>query len=549
MMSPQRSMRRAAAWIVTTCAACCAILLPARGVAAPATASTRPVAPASFKNVPGVVIAHSPASSGIYIGSPGICRLADGTYLAKHDEFGPKSSEHVSSITRVYRSIDRGASWSPLAVIDGLSWSSLFEHRGALYFVGATREHGQLVAMRSSDGGATWTKPIDGKSGLIRKGMWHTAAGPVLVHAGRLWRAVEDAEAGGGWGERYRPHMMSIPVDGDLLDAEQWTITPAIPRDGGWLGGKFTVAIEGNAVLTPDGRVCNVLRTNDDDVAGVVFVSADGKRLEIDPAFDRCHFPGASKKFTIRYDEVTRLYWTLSNPVAEKDLGQDPGGTRNTLVLASSPDLREWTVRTVLLHHPDPEKHAFQYVDWVVEGEDLLVVSRTAFDDGLGGARRGHDANFLTFHRFKNFRRLTPADGVAVAPPEKVDLDLGGLRVTGHGFSTTTLRDGERAFSNRDYVWRGVPEPLRGATITRGAGGFRGRIQVEATSPRTIYLATGGAVASRELPGFTRRDDLSFSYTDRKNTPITVFERRLEPGAPLLLPQDRWTGTLLIVAK
>jgi hypothetical protein len=31
-------------------------------------------------------------------------------------------------------------------------------------------------------------------------------------------------------------------------------------------------------------------------------------------------------------------------------------------------------------------------------------LSRTAFDDGLGGAHNAHDANFLTFHRIENIR-------------------------------------------------------------------------------------------------------------------------------------------------
>ncbi|MFO7901922.1 MAG: hypothetical protein R6U98_04625, partial [Pirellulaceae bacterium] len=58
--------------------------------------------------VPGVPIAHYPASSGIYVGSPGIVILPDGTYLAKHDEFGPKSTQVNNAITHVYRSEDRG---------------------------------------------------------------------------------------------------------------------------------------------------------------------------------------------------------------------------------------------------------------------------------------------------------------------------------------------------------------------------------------------------------------------------------------------------------
>ena len=33
------------------------------------------------------------------------------------------------------------------------------------------------------------------------------------------------------------------------------------------------------------------------------------------------------------------------------------------------------------------------------------VVSRTAFDDKNGLPKRQHDANYLTFHRFKSFRK------------------------------------------------------------------------------------------------------------------------------------------------
>jgi hypothetical protein len=73
----------------------------------------------------------------------------------------------------------------------------------------------------------------------------------------------------------------------------------------------------------------------------------------------------------------------------------------------SSPDLRTWTVKKVILEHPDVEKHSFQYVDWQFEGKDLIVASRTAFDDETGGAHRAHDANYLTFHRVADFRRLT----------------------------------------------------------------------------------------------------------------------------------------------
>jgi hypothetical protein len=363
--------------------------------------------------VPGVVIAHSPASSGIYLGSAGIARLADGTYLAKHDEFGPKSTEYESAVTRVYRSQDSGQSWREIAKIDGLFWSNIFEHRGAVYMIGTHHHHGALVVYRSTDSGSSWSTPTDGKNGLIRAGKFHTAPVPVVMHNGRLWRAIEDGNGPDGWGQMYRPRVMSIAVDGDLLDADQWLLTNPIERDGTWLGGTFWAVLEGNVVVDREGIVRNILRSDHSELLAVTTVSADGKSQSIDPAFDRIQLPGANKKVFIRWDEPSQQYWALANPaippVQDKKASSH---VRNTLALFSSPDLRDWTMRCVLLHHPDREKHAFQYPDWLVEGGDLLLASRTAFDDGLGGAVRGHDANYLTFHRFPNFRTLTMADGV-----------------------------------------------------------------------------------------------------------------------------------------
>ncbi|HLV32087.1 MAG TPA: hypothetical protein VKY57_10995, partial [Chitinispirillaceae bacterium] len=75
-------------------------------------------------------------------------------------------------------------------------------------------------------------------------------------------------------------------------------------------------------------------------------------------------------------------------------------------VIKSSQDLKSWTVHKILLEHPDVKRHGFQYVDWQFNKKDIIFLSRTAFDDEYGGANNYHDANYLTFHRIKNFRKL-----------------------------------------------------------------------------------------------------------------------------------------------
>ena len=365
--------------------------------------------------VPGTIIAHSPAASGIYIGSAGIACLHDGTYLAKHDEFGPKTAEHESATTRVYQSLNRGLTWHEIAVVKGLFWSNVFELRGAVYMIGTHHHHGALVIVKSLDGGTSWSEPRDNKSGLIRDGKFHTAPVPIVFHNGRLWRAVEDGDGPAGWGQMYRPRVMSISVDGDLMDAKKWTISNPIERDGGWLGGDFWCVLEGNVVVDRKGIVRNLLRTNRDDTVAVSTLNADGTALAIDKEFDRAMLPGSSKKILVRWDEPSQLYWALTNPTPPNTPIKETSNIRNRLCIFSSPDLRIWTCRKVLLHHPDPKFHAFQYPDWIVEGDDLLVVSRTAYDDGFGGAHRAHDANFLTFHRVQGFRRCK----IENSPPVK----------------------------------------------------------------------------------------------------------------------------------
>lgn len=70
----------------------------------------------------------------------------------------------------------------------------------------------------------------------------------------------------------------------------------------------------------------------------------------------------------------------------------------------------EPAIREGLLFHPDVKKHGFQYIDWQFDNRDIIFLSRTAFDDEFGGANNFHDANYLTFHRIKNFRRLQKDD-------------------------------------------------------------------------------------------------------------------------------------------
>lgn len=499
--------------------------------------------------VPGVVVAHSPQASGIYIGSAGILVLPDGAYLAKHDEFGPKSTERTSAVTHVYRSTDRGRSWEHLARVDGLFWANIFHHQDAVYMMGtsAGHRHGHCVIRRSDDGGGTWTVAEDENTGRLFPNIsYHTAPMPVVIHNGRIWRTMEDEQGGDRWGHWFRALMMSAPVDADPLVAANWTSTNAIARDPSWLGGRFGGWLEGNAVVAPDGRMVNILRVAGlEGKAAVVRISDDGKKASFDPDSGFLDFPGGTKKFLIRRDPRSGTYWALSNPA----IG---GSVRNTLALMHSENLTDWEIRCILLHHPDSVYHAFQYPDWVFDGDDMLVASRTAYDDGIGGSRRAHDANYLTFHRFEKFRELTLADSVVhpddIGHGPRVTIEWGGATVEGRGFTRQTLQNDSLAFANRKYVWEDVPEKLQGWHYTQTAGGVNPQMRASAKRDTVLYMATATCQPGIDTAGWEPVPELAFRYTDGGRTSMEVFRRAVKAGEAVDVPQGNWTGGLLVVA-
>jgi len=308
-----------------------------------------------------------------------------------------------------------------LATVENMYWASIFAHRGAVYLMGTSRNDGQAVISRSDDGGRTWSVPKDKRSGvLLDDAKFHCAPVPVTVHGGRIWRAMEDAEGPGGWGGHFRAFMMSAPADADLLNAGNWTASNRLGRSPDWLGGKFNGWLEGNAVATPEGGIVDILRVDyrpEGGKAAVIWISENEKNAAFDPEAGFIDFPGGCKKFTIRFDPLSKMYWALSNPVLPRHRGRNPERVRNALGLMCSKSLRDWQLRCILLYHGDTSKHGFQYVDWLFDGPDIIAASRTAFGEGDSAAHNQHDANYLTFHRFRNFRTLTMADSTDGAKP------------------------------------------------------------------------------------------------------------------------------------
>ena len=211
---------------------------------------------------------------------------------------------------------------------------------------------------------------------------------------------------------------MSAPEEADLLDANSWTMSSkaVIPDEMatlahvGWL--------EGNMIVRRlDGKVFNILRTHGitDEIASIYEVSVDGKTAMLDSQNMFIRMPGACKKFYIVYDDKTATYYAASNWTLERDRGKvgncphsiKAERTRNTLALSRSKNLIDWEVYTVLLHDDDVDHAGFQYPTIAIDGDDLLLVSRTAYPDGTGKADSQHNSNFITSPSPQDF---TPTD-------------------------------------------------------------------------------------------------------------------------------------------
>ncbi len=209
--------------------------------------------------VPGTIIHHVPAATRNYIGCPSIVVLPSGEYISSHSYFGHGATNSDSFI---YRSANRGATWERIADIHGQIWSKLFLHHGALYIIGTDhcdryggRLNGKIVIRKSDDDGRNWSEVTGTRQGLLSdEDGHHTAPTSLVEHEGRIWKGFEFAREPDR--RTWKVFVMSASVESDLCDRDSWICSEQI---GAWPDYQW---IEGNMVVSPEGTVVDVLRTN-----------------------------------------------------------------------------------------------------------------------------------------------------------------------------------------------------------------------------------------------------------------------------------------------
>jgi len=343
--------------------------------------------------------------SGNYLCSPSLVRHPDGYLLASMDVFKGNSPQ---DLTLIFRSDDEGATWNYVSELFPCFWGRMFIHKGSLYMLAVNTEYGDLVIGRSDDGGVTFGMPtvlLRGSSGFKQPGV-HKNPQKMLNFKGRLWTTLE----WGSWATGTHAAMCaSVDENADLLDAANWSFTPPVPYDPNWEGtakGPSNGCIEGCMTVAPDGSLYNVMRYQiggcDPSYGLALIMRADPDDPDRALDFEKViHFPGNHSKFEITYDEVSGYYISLVSYLCESH----PSG-RNWLALIASRDLENWVhVKDIFDYRDLPEKDVgFQYIAYLIEGDDLLFLSRTAFNH----AANFHDANYSVFSRIRDFRKYLP---------------------------------------------------------------------------------------------------------------------------------------------
>lgn len=340
--------------------------------------------------------------SGRYLCSPSLVRHPDGFLLASMDLF---ADTYPQNLTLIFRSDDNGETWHYVSELMPCFWGKMFIHNGELYMLSCSTEYGDLLIGKSIDGGKTFSAPVcllRGSNGKNGNDGIHKNPQNIFVHNGRIYNTLE----WGNWANKKYCHaamVMSCNLNDDLLIPENWSFTPPRKFDPDFAPEVShlpycTMTIEGTLVTDRKNRLLNVMRFGGDRCVLAYEVNTQNPDAMLE--YSHCiAFPANLSKFMIKYDVVSKKYYSIASRLHETI-----NTCRNLLSLMASDDLENWYVIADLLDYSnqDPEKIGFQYVDFVMEGEDIIFLCRTA----MNNAHNFHDSNYSTFHRIQNFRKI-----------------------------------------------------------------------------------------------------------------------------------------------
>lgn len=351
-------------------------------------------------------IAAEVPSLGYFVHDPGMIRLPNGDFLSfspcwkRPAGVGKREDAHVI----VTRSQDGGKTWERMPDLP-YAEATPFLAQDKLYLFTQPRQHQDVYFMRSDDNGESWTEPVK-----VFEGPYWNCQTNFVEKDGYLYWALD------------KRHQGTVAIAGDLsmdlLDPEAWrmsnflepVMTPPEFRPDGTKRypteeeqARFRDwNLEGN-LMNVDGQIRIAARVNPNpggtpSLATLFDVTDEDGELQL--TYDQHYpWPGGQTKFDIVQDPTTKLFWMACNVAAgpnKKGFAPD----RRYLMLYFGHDGMNWMPAGCIAFAPTPSQ-SFMYPSMVIDGDDLVVLSRTGRESG-----HFHDANLSTFHRIKDFRSL-----------------------------------------------------------------------------------------------------------------------------------------------
>ncbi len=396
---------------------------------------------------------------GLFSFSPGICiagddgiivtagAAGDNDKMTGYEIKGERYGNFVQG--RIFKSADKGKSFERVCEFPFMH-ARPFKCGEKLYILGHCND---LMIIASDDNGNTWSDPV----ALTEGGDWHQAPCNVHYQNGCVYIVMEKRsprEINGWKVNNMAPVMMRACVESDLLDKANWTFASELYFDRAvkkekleYTGIPFFWTTPSTYVEIAPGRCCaeigwletNIVKFNDPDhylyekntlhlymrahtgltnyaAMAKVVENEDGTMttmLEKAPSgkfLTYIPLPGGQMKFHILYDEASSLYWLLSTQSTDSMTRAEklpaerynlPDNERRRLVLHFSKNCFDWCFAGVVAIG-ETEKMSRHYASMAVDGDDLLIVSRSGDDK----AESAHNTNFVSFHKVKDFRKL-----------------------------------------------------------------------------------------------------------------------------------------------
>ena len=302
-----------------------------------------------------------------YIVDPDMIIMPNGDYIASA-RGGPLNKK---IFVRLWKSTDKGKTWKPLNTENTfVRHATLLYHKGALYLFG-DKTDGYGAIEKSNDGGETWPEDVT----LPFK--FRTAPSHVVTAKGRYWIATEYAHGSS---------TFSAPIDSDLMNPKSWTL--AKRQDSIDTGNESDIVAthnDGYPIIMPkwDTQI-RVLNPNE---------------TMADKEIDKMSLPGNGSKYSAIYDPISDKYWALTS------FSTLPNNIRTGIALFSSDDLKTFKFERQVMTGKSSSFHGFNYPFMQIDGDDVVFVLRTSWENEDGQAQRWHDANMFTFHRVRDFRK------------------------------------------------------------------------------------------------------------------------------------------------